>query len=77
MGIKDIIKSILNKRKTSYNLNNEKGLIDGFNNLYYDSDVWKTTYWMGHEIQKTPTDLLIYQEIINELKPDVIMFPMR
>jgi len=48
----------------------------GFHRLYYDvrgSQTWKKTFWLGNRILKCPLDLWIYQEIIYELKPDVII----
>jgi len=47
--------------------------VESFHRLYYDSMVWRDTYWQGVETQKTPLDLWIYQEILFELKPDVIV----
>lgn len=52
-----------------------KAVIQQFNKIYYDSVVWGkgNTRWFGTPIQKCPTDLWIYQEIIFQLKPDVIV----
>ena len=47
--------------------------VEAFHRMYYDSKVWRDTYWQGVETQKTPLDLWIYQEILFELKPDVIV----
>jgi cephalosporin hydroxylase len=44
-----------------------------FHRLYYDSNVYRRTFWRGVETQKCPLDLWIYQEIIDELRPDVIV----
>jgi cephalosporin hydroxylase len=41
--------------------------------MYYDSNVYRRTYWRGVETQKCPLDLWIYQEILHELRPDVIV----
>jgi cephalosporin hydroxylase len=48
-------------------------VVDSFHRKYYDSKVWRDTYWQGIETEKTPLDLWIYQEILFELKPDVIV----
>jgi cephalosporin hydroxylase len=51
-----------------------KQVIDDFHKLYYNSAVWVTkTKWMGIPAQKCPLDLWIYQEIIYELQPDLII----
>lgn len=34
---------------------------------------WGNTFWLGFPIYKCPLDLWIYQEIIFEMKPDVII----
>jgi cephalosporin hydroxylase len=47
--------------------------IDDFHRMYYDSSVYRRTFWRGVETQKCPLDLWIYQEILHELHPDVIV----
>jgi cephalosporin hydroxylase len=45
-----------------------------FHNMYYDSQVWVDgTSWKGHTIEKNPFDLWMYQMLIWDLKPDVIV----
>ena len=56
----------------------EKDILDQFHKLYYDSanmfgKTWQNTFWLGISIAKCPLDLHIYQEIIFELKPNVII----
>ena len=50
-------------------------IIDKFHILYYNSRrrTWGNTFWFGIPIQKCPLDLWIYQEIIFEVKPDIII----
>jgi cephalosporin hydroxylase len=48
-------------------------IIDEFHKLYYNSLVWQNTKWLGVPIVKMPLDLMLYQEIIFEVKPDVII----
>ena len=45
------------------------------NIVYYGNSerTWKNTSWLGVPLEKYPTDLFIYQEIIFETKPDVII----
>ena len=53
------------------------GIIDQFHRLYYDAgklrETWVDTFWLGVPILKCPLDLWIYQEIIFEKRPDVII----
>ncbi|MEK6274697.1 MAG: CmcI family methyltransferase [Actinomycetota bacterium] len=51
----------------------EPGVTEAFHRLYYDTSVWKDTYWLGVPTQKCPLDLWIYQEILHEVKPDLII----
>lgn len=46
-----------------------------FHKLYYHSrpKIWNNTYWLGTSIGKCPFDLWNYQEIIYELRPDIII----
>lgn len=55
--------------------NSKKEIINKFHKLfYYSTEVWhKKTTWLGHPALKCPFDLWIYQEIIYELKPDLII----
>lgn len=47
--------------------------IEAFHVEYYESGVWLHTFWQGHRIEKFPTDLMIYQEIIYGVRPDLII----
>jgi cephalosporin hydroxylase len=41
---------------------------------YYAADrTWKDTRWLGVPVQKFPGDVWVYQEILNELRPDWII----
>lgn len=52
-------------------------IIDAFHKLYYHAadsgGTWKNTRYRGVEIWKSPLDLWIYQEIIFETRPDIII----
>lgn len=49
--------------------------INSFNRLFYylRRNTFDSTFFMGKHVLKFPTDLWIYQEIIYEKKPDVIV----
>lgn len=55
----------------------QKSAIDEFHRLYYDAALqggtWENTRWLGCIVLKCPLDMWIYQEIIHETKPDVIV----
>lgn len=54
----------------------ETDIVVAFHKLYYGngSQTWSgNTRWMGYNVLKCPLDLWIYQEIIFENKPDVII----
>jgi cephalosporin hydroxylase len=50
-------------------------IVEQFHRLYYcDSEqTWRSTRYRGVEIQKCPLDLWMYQEIIHEVRPDLIV----
>ncbi len=50
-------------------------IAEDFHRLYYDDyeNTWETTTWFGHLVRKNPCDLWIYQELIFECKPDIII----
>ena len=50
-----------------------KNVVAQFHQFYYNSSVWKKNSWLGVPILKCPFDLMIYQEIIFETKPDTII----
>jgi cephalosporin hydroxylase len=49
--------------------------VRAFHELYYDSrdTTWKDTRWRGVRAQKCPLDLWVYQEILHEVQPDLIV----
>ncbi len=49
----------------------EQAVVDAFHRLYYP--FFGDTRWMGVEAQKCPFDLFVYQELILELRPDLIV----
>lgn len=58
-------------------LNAEQDAIGWFHKLYYESGekggTWNNTCWLGVPILKCPLDLWIYQEILFEVKPELII----
>jgi len=48
-------------------------IVDTFHVLSYTEGPLYHTYWMGRPIQKLPLDCWVYQELIHELRPDVIV----
>lgn len=54
----------------------ERSIIEGFHRLYWGKHgarTWRDTWWFGVQVYKTPLDLWIYQEIICETRPDLII----
>jgi cephalosporin hydroxylase len=52
-------------------------VIDRAQSLYYedgrDGRTWRDTYFLGVPLRKNPLDLWIYQELLAELRPDLII----
>jgi cephalosporin hydroxylase len=61
----------------TFDSSSKQAVMDQFHELYYGSYVsgkaWMSSSWMGVPIHKCPNDLWTYQEIIYEVKPDVIV----
>src|SRR3989338_9249053 len=53
----------------------EQDIVKKFHELYYEMHfrTWANTRWLGVSIEKCPLDCWIYQEIIFNTKPDVIV----
>lgn len=53
----------------------EKLITNMFHILFYyrKDQTWNNTYWLGVPVLKCPLDLWVYQEIIFDLRPDVIV----
>jgi cephalosporin hydroxylase len=48
--------------------------VEAFHRAYYSSErTWKQTYWLGVPALKCVLDLWIYQEILFETRPDVVI----
>jgi cephalosporin hydroxylase len=49
--------------------------VQDFHSLFYAraSQTWGNTFWLGHQVLKCPLDLWIYQEIIAEIRPALII----
>jgi cephalosporin hydroxylase len=53
----------------------QESIVRDFHRLYYHSkeETWRNTSWLGIPALKCPLDLWIFQEIIHDLKPDIII----
>ncbi len=47
--------------------------IEEFHKIYYERLVWKNMRWLGVPIMKNPFDLMVYQEMLHEIRPDLIV----
>jgi cephalosporin hydroxylase len=48
-------------------------IIEDFSRVYYNSKVWTTTFWFGLNCGKCPLDLWIFQEILYEMRPSLVI----
>ncbi|MHB8094859.1 MAG: CmcI family methyltransferase [Candidatus Aminicenantales bacterium] len=67
-----IVAGVIRPGKESASLS-DQDIINRFNQIYYNSKVWQRTEYLGISVQQNPCDLWIFQEIISELKPDLII----
>lgn len=57
-------------------MKDDAAVVDDFHRLWYetgDGQHWRWTTWLGHRIAKFPCDLLVYQEIVVETQPDLVI----
>jgi len=52
---------------------NNQAIINKFHKIYHASNVWQNTYCLGIQVLQNPFDLWMMQEIITEIKPDIII----
>lgn len=60
-------------RKFLYSPKNNQDIVDAFHKLFYESGKWDELKYFGVPMQKCPMDLAIYQEMLYELKPDLVI----
>ena len=53
-------------------------IIDAFYNLYYnglpgEGYIYQRTHWLGVPCLKCPLDMWAYQEILHEVRPDLVI----
>lgn len=51
----------------------EQRIVDQFHTLYYTRKLWNTTTWLGVPCLKCPFDMWVYQEILHETRPELIV----
>lgn len=53
----------------------DEAVVAAFHQLYYASDrqTWQNTFWRGTTIWKCPLDLWLYQEMLHEVQPDLVV----
>jgi cephalosporin hydroxylase len=50
-----------------------QGLKDDAITAFWNSLAWRQTSWLGQRVQRPPSDLFVYQELISRLRPDWII----
>lgn len=50
-----------------------RSITEQFHEQYYESGIWRDTFWLGVKTFKCPLDLWIYQEILFELRPRYVI----
>src|SRR3989344_3729069 len=74
--INDVFKivKIRERKLVDYQDNNDSYAIQIFHKIiHHESSILHNTSWFGTQTIKYPTDMWIYQEIINEIKPNIII----
>jgi cephalosporin hydroxylase len=63
------------KNAASYRLARrlDRAAVARAHDVFYESDAWTKARWLGSQALKNPLDLWVYQEIVVETRPDVIV----
>ena len=51
----------------------DRAAVTRAHDVFYESDAWTKALWLGNQALKNPLDLWIYQELVAETRPDVIV----
>jgi cephalosporin hydroxylase len=51
----------------------DRGAISRAHDVFYLSDAWTKATWLGAQALKNPLDLWVYQEILHETRPHVVV----
>jgi len=55
----------------------EAAIVEAFHRLYFDARAfnmtWRNTRWLGCPVLKCPLDLWLYQEILHDVRPDLVI----
>jgi cephalosporin hydroxylase len=55
----------------------QEKIVADFSKLFYHAGLlgwtWENTYWLGVQVKKCPFDLWVFQELMAELRPDVVV----
>lgn len=71
---RDVVGGILEARRSDDLQSRRQQIIDDFSALYLRSvGHWESTQWLGVDVWKNPLDLWVFQEVLYETKPDVII----
>ena len=51
----------------------DRASVERAHDVLYESDAWTKATWLGAQALKNPLDLWVYQEIIHETRPELIV----
>jgi cephalosporin hydroxylase len=70
-----VIRELARQTRGALTATRERRIVRSFHRLFYESSLrtWSNTRWLGVGAQKCPFDLWVYQELLHELRPAVIV----
>lgn len=60
-------------RQLWYKPSSHRHIIDAFHRFYYESGAWDRVTYFGVRTQKYPGDMWVYQELLHEVRPQVVV----
>jgi len=71
------VENYLRRAKDAATFRVDRGLdrraISRAHDVFYESDAWTKATWLGAQALKNPLDLWIYQEILHETRPELVV----
>jgi len=71
--VENYLRRGLNAARFRLNRRLDRASVSRAHDVFYESDVWTRATWLGAQALKNPLDLWVYQEIVFETRPELIV----
>jgi len=71
--VENYLRRGVNAARFRLNRRLDRASVSRAHEVFYESDVWTRATWLGAQALKNPLDLWVYQEIVFETRPELIV----